>query len=192
MKFAHQNSLSLAALALTAIIAAGCGSSSRKSTTEDAGAKVQETPVAENEATYATYRHDEAGDVDPASGEVKSQIPMARSGDPQPPDVEVTLSDTSVQRRDRVDVTARTTADAVEVVLFDGIGEKQALTYDESANVWRGSYRVPLRAPDRHGLSVTAKDGSNRWRRVWAFLDLTEQQPAAAVDSSSMSGEVSK
>jgi len=191
MKSAHLKSLTLATLALTALVAAGCGGSSTSST-EDTSTKAQEAPVVEQDASYATYRHDEPGDVESA-GEAKSQIPMARSGEPQPPDVQVEVSDTMVQRRDRVDVTARTTADAVEVVLWDGIGERQALTYDESANVWRGSYRVPLRTPsDRLGLSVTAKDSSHRWRRVWSFLEIREQPEAqiqVPADSSAIGSE---
>jgi len=185
MKSAHRNTLAFGALALMALTAAGCGRSSHKSSSVDTGANAQEAPALPQEATYATYRHDEPGDFEP-SGEPKSQIPMARSGDPQPPDLEVMTSDTTVERRDRVDVTARTTADAVEVVMWDGIGDRQALIYDEAANVWRGSYRVPLNTPaDRLGLSVTAKDGEKRWRRVWVFLTIHENAEVPA-DSSTV------
>jgi hypothetical protein len=52
--------------------------------------------------------------------------------------------------------------------------------------VWRVSYRVPLRPKqERLGLSVTAQNDLNRWRRVWIFLHV--QQPkteaTATVDS---------
>ena len=56
------------------------------------------------------------------------------------------------------------------------------MTYDESANLWRGLYRIPMRTnSDRFGISVTATNGADHWRRVWLFLTVSPQ--TAAVDS---------
>jgi hypothetical protein len=115
---------------------------------------------------------------------------MTRSGDPAAPDLDVMTSDTLVYRREQVDITARTTADAGDVVLWDGFGDRQALVYDASANVWRGRYRVPLRTPsDRLGLSVTAKNGEQRWRRVWVFLSIRDERPTPEAGADSVSAD---
>ena len=113
---------------------------------------------------------------------------MVPASGPESPDLQVTISDTLVYRREHVDVTARTTSDAVEVVLWDGIGDRQALAYDEAAGLWRGRYRVPLTTPsDRLGLSVIAKNSQSRWRRVWVFLSVRDErsrpEEAAILDS---------
>jgi len=51
---------------------------------------------------------------------------------------------------------------------------------DEVGNTWRVGYRVPLRpGTDRLGLSVTAKNESHRWRRVWLFLQVNDGRQEA-------------
>lgn len=180
------------ALSLVAWLAWGCGNSSReRSTSVSAGSDAaQGTQPAEHEAAYATYQHDEPGDSEATSPEPTGLVPMARSGDPAAPDLDVTTSDTLVYRRDLVDVTARSTHDAVEVVLWDGLGDRQALVYDASASVWRGRYRVPLKTPsDRLGLSVTAKNAEQRWHRVWVFLSIRDERPTPEAGADSVGAD---
>ena len=52
-------------------------------------------------------------------------------------------------------------------MLWDGIHDRQAFAYDSTNSLWRATYRVPLKPSfERVGLSVTAQNESNRWRRV--------------------------
>ena len=52
-------------------------------------------------------------------------------------------------------------------------------TSDTDAKAWRVHYRVPLKTHiDRLGLSITAANGTNRWKRVWVFLDIAGGVPA--------------
>jgi hypothetical protein len=72
------------------------------------------------------------------------------------------------------------------MALSDGIGKPEPFYHDASANLWRVSYRVPLRPKqDRLGLSVTAENDLNRWRRVWIFLNVRQPktETTAAVDT---------
>jgi hypothetical protein len=88
-----------------------------------------------------------------------------------PPDVAVPTSEMLVTPGSVVEITAEGSSDVVEVVLTDDLGTTTNLQYDGSAGLWRTSYRVPLRMKgERVGLSVTAKNGTQRWRRVWVFL----------------------
>jgi len=88
-----------------------------------------------------------------------------------PPEVAVPSGEMLVTPGSVVEITAEGSSDVVEVVLADDLGAKTNLQYDGSVGVWRGSYRVPLRLKgDRLGLSITAKNGTQRWRRVWIFL----------------------
>ncbi len=105
-----------------------------------------------------------------------------------PPDVVLSVGDTLVEPGQPIEISARGTADIATLVLWDGINDKQAFTYDTTAQLWRVSYRVPLQpAAERIGLSVTARNAANRWRRVWLFLHLqspaSEAPPAPATKS---------
>lgn len=92
-----------------------------------------------------------------------------------PPDAVVAVSDTFVTAGQPVEVTAEGTADVTEMALSDGRGDALPMVRDSSGNVWRVNYRVPLRPKtDRLGLAVTAKNESNRWRRVWLFLQIDD------------------
>jgi len=43
--------------------------------------------------------------------------------------------------------------------------------------VWRAYYRIPMSGKSEHpALSVTAKNGANRWRRVWVFFTVVPDQ----------------
>lgn len=90
-----------------------------------------------------------------------------------PPDVIVAASDTFVTAGQPIEVKVEGTEDITEMALSDGRGDALPMVRDSSANVWRVNYRVPLRTKtDRLGLAVTAKNESNRWRRVWLFLQV--------------------
>lgn len=110
-------------------------------------------------------------------------------GEPSPnaiPDLDCAVTRTNVAPGDTVEVIARTTPDAVSVTLSDGYQDPQALTHDPTSNLWRGVYRVPLHASwERLGLSVTARNDANRWRRVWVFLTLPDDETASPAEPDS-------
>ena len=88
-----------------------------------------------------------------------------------PPEIALAEMDTLVTPGQPVHVTVYGTPDVTEVALFDGVNDRQALVHDTGHDTWSVDYRVPLRSKtDRIGLSLTAKNGANRWRRVWVFL----------------------
>jgi hypothetical protein len=92
------------------------------------------------------------------------------SADSLPPDVAASVTDTLVVPGAAVEITAQASPDALDLWLWDGIGKPQPFAYDQAGKVWRAFYRVPIKAGDRLGLSVTAKNAGGRWRRVWVFL----------------------
>lgn len=94
----------------------------------------------------------------------------ALSPDSLPPEVSASVGDTLVSPGSAIEINAEASVDATELSLWDGLGRRQSLTYDETGKVWHTFYRVPLKSTDRLGLSVTAKNGAGRWRRVWVFL----------------------
>lgn len=99
-----------------------------------------------------------------------------------PPDISGSAAEEYVQPGDVVEITAEGTTDVVEVTLTDARGKTQPLTYDASMGMWKTLYRVPLKtSTDRLGISLTAKNGENGWRRVWVFLNV--QKLAAEADS---------
>ncbi|HKQ59107.1 MAG TPA: hypothetical protein VJY35_14700 [Candidatus Eisenbacteria bacterium] len=95
---------------------------------------------------------------------------VAKLGDAPPPEVTASVADTLVIPGTIIDITAEGSPDVTEVTLSDGIGRKQAFTYDAGSALWHTSYRVPMRVPERLGLSVTATNSLSRWRRVWVFV----------------------
>lgn len=123
----------------------------------------------------------QVANVQPEDTPVVTKTPDAAAGTAAelPPDVTVSVADTLVAPGSAVEVTAQATSDVTQLVLWDGLGDREGFTYDPTAGVWRAAYRVPLKSPwERIGLSVTARNDSDRWRRVWVFLKL--QEPAAA------------
>lgn len=88
-----------------------------------------------------------------------------------PPEIAIAEMDTLVTPGQPVRVTVYGTPDVTEISMFDGVNDRQALVHDTEHDTWSVDYRVPLRSKsDRIGLSLTAKNGANRWRRVWVFL----------------------
>ena len=88
-----------------------------------------------------------------------------------PPEIALGEMDTLVTPGQPVHVTVYGTPDVTEISMFDGLNDRQALVHDTEHDTWSVDYRVPLRSrSDRIGLALTAKNGANRWRRVWVFL----------------------
>ena len=98
-----------------------------------------------------------------------------------PPDVTATGPDSLVVPGSVVEITAQASTDAQSLMLTDRLGHKYAFTYDVDAKAWRVRYRVPLTTRiDRLGLSVTAMNGTNHFKRVWVFLNIEGGVPEDA------------
>jgi hypothetical protein len=88
----------------------------------------------------------------------------------EPPDVVASIADSLITPGTVVTVLATGSPDVVTMTLADGLGKPKALTYDAATNVWKTSYRVPLKATTaRLGFSITASNSHQQWRRVWVF-----------------------
>jgi len=164
-----------------AVLAVGCGGHQDDQASSSAGSG-QALVVAQTSTAP----------VEGAGGATQAQAAMApgegiaaTSADALPPDVAVTVVDTLVYAGGSVEITAEGSPDVVGVTLSDGIGRKQPFVYDAASDTWKVFYRVPIKSgTDRLALSVTAKNAPQRWRRVWLFLTVRHETPAAAADSS--------
>jgi len=108
-------------------------------------------------------------------------------GDSLPPEVAVSVEDTLVDAGDVIEITARGSDDVSQMGLSDAIGRVQLFTQNTTDGTWHVLYRVPLGgSKERIGLSVTAMNDVNRWRRVWVFLKIRSPETAqtASPDSS--------
>jgi len=156
------------ALIGTSVVAAGCGrhaSDTSTSTAADANLAVPAATVG----------------VAPAGakpGEVTREIGSAvASIDSLPPEITASSSDTLVTPGAVVEIVATGSEDVTEVMLADGIGKRQPFAFDSTENVWRAYYRIPMKPKSEHpALSVTAKNGANRWHRVWVFFSVGPDQ----------------
>ena len=98
------------------------------------------------------------------------------TNDSVPPDVSASIADSLVTPGTVIEVLAKSSPDVEEVLLADGIGKPQRFAYDQTSDSWRASYRVPVKFPgERLGLAVTAKNNTQRWRRVWVFLEMERE-----------------
>ena len=154
------------ALVATVTLLASCGSDSSSikpaSSTHESAPAPQQNVVASTDGLKGTV-----GGVPEieSSDELKSV----------PPDAVVAVSDTFVTAGQPIEVMVQGTSDVTEMALADGRGDALPMVRDSTSDTWRVNYRVPLRPKtDRLGLSVTAKNGSNRWRRVWVFLQIDD------------------
>lgn len=106
---------------------------------------------------------------------VKAPLVSGTEEESLPPDLEIAPVDTLVSPGEPIEIVVRSTSDVTRVALYDGSGEKQALVREPGGDLWRVTYRVPLRPRhERWGLSVTATTEARRWRRVWVFLSVRE------------------
>ena len=156
----------ITASALVAFLALGCGEQKQQAAVESGPAPaVQETPSAVMAAAGTITQ--EAG-ATPEAG-----VAEGATQDLLPPDVTATGPDSLVVPGTVVEITAQASTDVTSMTLMDRLGQKYPMTYDTDAKAWRVQYRVPLKTHiDRLGLSVTATNGTNRWKRVWVFLGI--------------------
>lgn len=165
-----RNALVLASL-LAGLLAAGCG----KHGDDQSSGVVASSQAAGLDQTTAAPRTPEPGEVE---GGPKSESQGAVSPDSLPPDISASSPDSLAYPGKPVEIFARGTPDVVAVTLWDGIGQKQPMTYDPEVKVWRAFYRVPLgTSRERVGLSLTAKNSAGKWRRVWVTLILHRETP---------------
>jgi len=153
-----------------AFLAIGCGSQEQASTSGSASTA--------HEAVAASSSGPGATSLTPGAGQAVAEPEKiaAITNDSVPPDVAASVVDTLVTPGTIIEVTAQGSPDVEEVLLADGIGKPQRFAYDQAADLWRASYRVPVRFPgDRLGLAVTAKNSLHRWRRVWVFLGVQQE-----------------
>jgi hypothetical protein len=115
--------------------------------------------------------------------EASGQTPSAEQELTLPPEIVASSPDSLVVPGSIVEITAEGSPDVTEVILSDGRGQSRPFVFDAAANVWRASYRVPLRSlTERVALSATATNGGSQWKRVWIFLNVLPKQTAAGAD----------
>ncbi len=161
----------IAASAMVAFLALGCGEQKERAEVETSAtpaAALKQIPTAGVAVTATTT---------PEAG--MGSEGLAASTDSLPPDVTALAPDSLVTPGSVVEITAQASTDAGTVILTDGLGHKYPFAYDTDAKAWRIHYRVPIKTSlDKLGLSVTATNGTNRWKRVWVFLNVEGGVPA--------------
>ncbi len=193
-----RGNVAVAASFLLLVAALGCGKEEKRvsATLETSGGA--SAGVAQSASAASTTAESNAGAT---SGVAELGMAVAGEGEagastslPEgpgndgalPPEVAVSTTDSLAVPGSIVEITAEASGDVVTMVLSDGKGQSRPFTYDAAANVWSVTYRVPLRnATERMGLSVTATNGENRWKRVWVFLNLLPKQTTAAAEDDS-------
>ncbi len=184
MKNTKMGTDQLAALGLTLVVASlavgllaiGCGKQEGETAATEATATKASAPGNAATATNAVAPATSLTEATPPNADVPARA------DSLPPDIAASASEEFVAPGDIVEITAEGTTDVAEVTLTDARGKTQPLVYDASMGIWKTHYRVPLRTTtDRLGLSLTAKNGFNCWRRVWVFLNI--QKLGAGADS---------
>ena len=168
---------------MMAMVVMGCGKGNEKATSQsgyrDANVVEQASLHPSESLSEAVPAVSQSMEPTPESGPVGSEK-IADSS--TPPDLLAKVSKETVIRGETVDIVAEASTDVVDMILSDGYGTEQALTFDAGTGTWRTSYRVPLKMHlDRLGLSIVAHNDQTRWRRVWVFLTLPEN--AAQADS---------
>ena len=167
--------LMIAASAMVAFLALGCGEQKEKATvqTSAAPAAMEQTPSTVVAATRTTT---------PEAG--VEGTGLTTSADSLPPDVTAFAPDSLVIPGNVVEITGQASTDATALTLTDRLGHKYPFVYDTEAKAWRVHYRVPIQSHvDRLGLSVTATSGTNRWKRVWVFLKIEGGVPVESQGS---------
>jgi len=164
------------ASATLAFLALGCSEHKEQaSVAADAGpvALVQESPQTVVAST---------GGSTPEAG-LLAQGETTVLNDSLPPDVTAFAPDSMVIPGSVVEITAQASADVTAMTLTDRLGQKHPFSYDSEAKAWRIYYRVPIAAKsDELGLSITAANGANRWKRVWVFLKIQGEEPKESND----------
>ena len=159
------------ASATLAFLALGCSEHKEQAqVAADAGPipAVQETPQTVVAST---------GGITPEAG-LMTQGAATALGDSLPPDVTAFAPDSLVVPGGVVEITAQASTDVTAMTLTDRLGQKHPFTYDSEVKAWRVYYRVPIQTnTEQLGLSITATNGANRWKRVWVFLKTQGEEP---------------
>ena len=172
----------LAAPLLLALVALGCGEQKQRANSEVA----VESGIAELPGQSATETKTVVASAELAATTEPAEEDAASDGT-LPPDIVAMGPETIAIPGSVVTIAAVGSTDVTSVTLTDRAGEKAPFTYDSEANLWRVTYRVPLRADtEKLALSVTATTDANRWKRVWVFLRLREEsaQPTGTAPDS--------
>ena len=166
----------LAAPLILALVALGCGEQKEKASATVASAPAQAQPGAVPAAKTEAALTAETGAT---STQGTSEAKTDEVG--LPPEVVAVPPEGISAPGTVVTIAAVGSTDVTSVMLTDRVGAKTPFTFDSAANMWKVSYRVPLDVKtDRLALSVTAGTESNRWKRVWVFLQLREEAKEAA------------
>jgi len=175
-RFAVRGAILMTAVAL-ALVALGCGEQKEQASAgASGGPSAAIEPVAETRVASVVSGHPEA--------EAPTENQVTASPDSLPPDVTATASDTLAVPGGIIEITAQGSSDVTAITLTDGIGHTHPFAYDSAAKAWRVFYRVPLKTrEERLGLSATAVNGVNRWKRVWVFLNTQLEEPKEEVQS---------
>jgi hypothetical protein len=174
--------LSAAAIAFLAI---GCGEQKTKTNVQQAAtsgvaegtlaATGEKTPavVATAEGTTAEGEATTLGSTTGEATPAAEGIAGENKADALPPDVAATVCEAIAAPGGVVEILAEGSPDVTSVTLTDAIGTKYPFTYQAATDRWRVLYRVPIRTKtEQLGLSVTAANGANRWKRIWVFVDI--------------------
>jgi hypothetical protein len=165
------------AVSAACLLMTGCGQEKTATARVESNAQSSSSPQAAS--TSAVVANSTSGA--PAAVTTGALV-TGSEHDGLPPEIAIGEVDTLVAPGQPLQLTIYGTPDVTSMSLADGIGKPEPLVHDASGDVWRVSYRVPLRPKqDRIGLSVTAQNDLNRWRRVWIFLRV--QSPGTVAKS---------
>jgi hypothetical protein len=162
----------LVGITAVAFMAVGCGQKRDGEVTSG----IAETPgpvaLAGHTQVEQTTVAETANRLEPVQGAPAGQDGAvdAAAAESLPPEIEATVSDTPVVPGTVIEISAVGSSDVTEMVLQDALGKTYPLTRNEETGTWRTFYRVPMKiSGNRVGLSVTARNGVNQWKRVWVF-----------------------
>lgn len=164
----------LLTLVTGAVILHGCGGAKSENSSESSEAAGGSLSAATGSSAYEQTAAVPAAVIEQPRSE-------SEEGGVLPPEIALDEMNLSVVPGQAITVRVQGTPDVTGMLLSDGINDPQSLVRDSSGDdSWRVDYRVPLRPKqERLGLSVTAKNEANRWRRIWVFLEV--QKPADLV-----------
>jgi len=171
--------------AAVAFLAIGCNEQKTKTNVQQAATSgvAEGTLAAAGEKTPAvvataegTTAEGEATTLGSTTGEAtpEAETFAAESlADALPPDVAASVREQIAAPGGVVEILAEGSPDVTSVILTDAVGKTYPFTYQAATDRWRVLYRVPIRTKtEQLGLSVTATNGKNRWKRIWVFVDI--------------------
>ena len=178
----------LLAAATVAFLAIGCGEQKSKTKVQRAEANgVTSGVMGTPNQTIPAVATAEGTTAEGGTTGSETATPQADAGatqvDALPPDVAASVTETIATRGGIVEILAEGSSDVTSVTLTDAVGKTYPFIYQPATDRWRVLYRVPLLAKtEQLGLGVTATNAANRWKRIWVFVDLGQDQCAAEAD----------